>query len=81
MNNINEIKEETGQESRLSKYVQAMNAILESHSVNTIDLVRIVGSFEEIDRMVDFGYISHDEKWRWHVTDSGMTAIGGMQNE
>ena len=23
----------------------------------------------------------HDEKWRWHVTDSGMTAIGGMQNE
>ena len=76
MNNINEIKEETGQESRLSKYVQAMNAILESHSVNTIDLVRIVGSFEEIDRMVDFGYISHDDRYRWHVTTGGLKAMG-----
>ena len=76
MNNINEIKEETGQESRLSKYVQAMNAILESHTVNTIDLVRIVGSFEEIDRMVDFGYISHDGKYHWHVTTGGLKAMG-----
>ena len=81
MKNVNEIKEETGQESRISKYVEAMNAILESHTVNTIDLVRIVGSWEEIQRMNDYGYIDHDEKWRWHVTDSGMTAIGGMQNE
>ncbi len=76
MNNINEIKEEKGQAGKISKYVGVMNAILESHTVNTIDLVRIVGSFEEIDRMVDFGYISHDERYHWHVTTGGLKAMG-----
>ena len=58
------------------KDVEAMNAILEGHTVNTIDLVRIVGSFEETDRMVDFGYILHDDRYRWHVTTGGLKAMG-----
>ena len=81
MKNVNEIKEETGQESRISEYARAMNEISDRRTVNTLDLFKIVGSWEEIQRMNDYGYIDHDEKWRWHVTDSEMTAIGGMQNE
>ena len=77
MNNTNEIKEEKGQQAgKIAKYVCVMNAILDSHSVNTIDLARIAGSFEEIARMVDFGYISHDGKYHWHVTTGGLKAMG-----
>ena len=65
----------------ISEYARAMNEISDRRTVNTLDLFMIVGSWEEIQRMNDYGYIDHDEKWRWHVTDSGMTAIGGMQNE
>ena len=63
----------------ISEYARAMNEISDRRTVNTLDLFKIVGSWEEIQRMNDYGYIDHDEKWRWHVTDSGMTAIGGKK--
>ena len=65
----------------ISEYARAMNEISDRRTVNTLDLFKIVGSWEEIQKMLDFSYIEYDSKWRWHVTDSGMTAIGGMQNE
>lgn len=61
----------------ISLYVQAMNEISDRRAVNTRDLLTIVGSWDEIDRMIDFGYIYHDEQYRWHVTEGGMKSIGG----
>lgn len=63
----------------ISEYARAMNEISDRRTVNTLDLFKIVGSWEEIQRMNDYGYIDHDEKWRWHVTHGGMTAIGGKK--